>query len=210
MMKFNEDWEEDEPIDSKYLDIEKYIPYKFKQFLLDNNCYNEYCDNLLNCRSNKGFTKKWNTIEDFFEKNYINSTPNGYISDAFRWADTIQDHEYWLIIARMYNKTISKFERFEFKEDWEEDEPISGDFDIIDGLIKSSLKNYLIYKNCYKEFVFNVINSCDTDDFDKTWDYYVDLLYNSDPEVIMNSFSWSYSPEGSDFWDDIYNSINGF
>ena len=92
-LEWNEDWEEDEPIKNyKYPEIEEYMPEKFKEFLLDNNCFDQFCNNLLNSKNTEYFHKEWETFEDLFTNSF---NIRDYINLAFHWNKTKQGHDFW-------------------------------------------------------------------------------------------------------------------
>ena len=85
------------------------IKAEFFEFLRENNCASKFCANFYN-KKGRNCRYTWGTPSDTLTE-YINEeTPKNWILEAFRWDETIQDHDYWENIAVIWRNRLEAIE----------------------------------------------------------------------------------------------------
>jgi hypothetical protein len=76
----------------------------FRNFLVLNDCYNEYCSNIL--------AQKRSTFEEFTGKRvgFV-----GIINSSFSWSQTPQGQNFWSQLNDKWNRAATQGDKFQLK-----------------------------------------------------------------------------------------------
>ena len=89
--------------DSKIRDDDFIVMDEFRDFLMDNNAYEQYLDNCFE----KPYYKDW--IENIDK--HTKQNPAGLINNAFTWAATKQGGQFWTNLSNKWMKEIQKIKK---------------------------------------------------------------------------------------------------